>query len=106
MHHETKFFSITNEGDHAKQLDKRILRLRQNFPGIFELTNSDLLQDFYLKKKYNQLFFSVSFDSPLTLAAKTALAQPTQSLAELLGEEVNEDLFQKEVWLWLPIKLI
>ncbi|KAK3696967.1 hypothetical protein RRG08_023158 [Elysia crispata] len=40
---------------------------------------------------------TVSFDSPLTLAAKTALAQPTQSLAELLGEEVNEDLFQKEV---------
>ncbi|RUS90621.1 hypothetical protein EGW08_001618 [Elysia chlorotica] len=40
---------------------------------------------------------TVSFDSPLTLAAKTAQAQPTQFLADFLGEEVNEDLFQKEV---------
>lgn len=40
---------------------------------------------------------SVSFESPLVLASKTAFKQATQSLADLLGEEVNEDVFQKEV---------
>ncbi|GFO43033.1 transient receptor potential cation channel subfamily v member [Plakobranchus ocellatus] len=39
----------------------------------------------------------VSFESPLALASKQPSTLPKQSLADLLGDEIDEDLFMEEV---------